>query len=73
MSDEQEILMQFDIQNMSCGGCVRSVTKAIQSVDPVAKVTPDLSSRKIVVMSEQSREAFEAALAKAGYPATQHR
>ena len=26
--------MQFHIENMTCGGCVRSVTKAIQSVDP---------------------------------------
>ncbi|HWK32540.1 MAG TPA: heavy-metal-associated domain-containing protein [Hyphomicrobium sp.] len=70
MSHEQEILMQFDIQNMSCGGCVRSVTKAIQSVDPLATVTPDLLNRNIKVLSQQSREAFEAALAKAGYPAT---
>ncbi|SSX47291.1 heavy-metal-associated domain-containing protein [Ciceribacter sp. T2.26MG-112.2] len=62
--------MQFDIQNMSCGGCVRSVTKAIHSVDPAAKVTPDLPNRKIVVMSEQSRDAFEVALEEAGYPAT---
>jgi len=62
--------MQFDIQNMSCGGCVRSVTKAIQSVDPLATVTPDLLNRNIKVLSQQSREAFEAALAKAGYPAT---
>ena len=28
--------MQFHIENMTCGGCVRSVTKAIQSVDPQA-------------------------------------
>ena len=33
--------MQFHIENMTCGGCVRSVTKAIQSVDPSAEVTAD--------------------------------
>ena len=30
--------MQFHIENMTCGGCARSVTKAIQSVDPTAEV-----------------------------------
>ncbi len=29
--------MQFHIENMTCGGCARSVTKAIQSVDPARK------------------------------------
>ncbi|HEV7283722.1 MAG TPA: heavy-metal-associated domain-containing protein [Kaistia sp.] len=33
--------MQFHIKNMSCGGCARSVTKAIQGVDAQAKVTID--------------------------------
>lgn len=61
--------MQFHIKNMSCGGCARSVTKAIQSVDPVAKVTPDLANRNVEVVSGQPREILEAALAQAGYPA----
>jgi copper chaperone len=71
MSDEQEVLMQFHIKNMSCGGCVRSVTKAVQSVDPAATVTPDLPNRNVEVTSDQPREALETALANAGYPAAQ--
>jgi len=63
--------MQFHIKNMSCGGCIRSVTKAVQSVDPAATVTPDLQNRNVEVGSNRPREALEAALAKAGYPATQ--
>lgn len=69
--DEQEVLMQFHIKNMSCGGCVRSVTKAVQSVDPAATVTPDLTQRNVEVASDLPREVLEAALAKAGYPAAQ--
>ncbi len=53
--------MQFDIKNMACGGCARSVTKAIQSVDAQAKVTIDTKARKV--------DVFEAALQRAGYPA----
>ena len=61
--------MQFHIQNMSCGGCARSVTKAIQSVDAQARVTIDPDTRKVDVASQQPRADFEVALQRAGYPA----
>lgn len=61
--------MQFHIENMTCGGCARSVTKAIQSVDPAAKVTTDPATRKVEIVSDQPRAAFEAVLEEAGYPA----
>ncbi|CDN96476.1 MULTISPECIES: heavy-metal-associated domain-containing protein [Hyphomicrobiales] len=61
--------MQFHIQNMTCGGCARSVTKAVQSVDPEAKVAIDLQTRNVDVTSQQPASAFESALAKVGYPA----
>lgn len=61
--------MQFHIENMTCGGCARGVTRAIQSVDPGASVQTDPPARKVVVTSNQPRAAFEAALAEAGFPA----
>lgn len=61
--------MQFHIKNMTCGGCARSVTKAIQSVDAQAKVTIDSNTRKVDVASQRARADFEAALQRAGYPA----
>lgn len=60
--------MQFHIENMTCGGCARSVTKAIQSVDPAARVETDPAIRKVVVTSSLPRSDFEAVLAEAGYP-----
>ena len=61
--------MQFHIENMTCGGCAKSVTKAIQSVDAGAKVNTDPESRKVDVTSEKPREAFLPILKEAGYPA----
>jgi copper chaperone len=61
--------MQFQIENMTCGGCAKSVTKAILSVDPSAKVVTDPGARKVEVASDQPRAAFEAVLQEAGYPA----
>jgi len=59
--------MQFHIENMTCGGCVRSVTKAIQSVDPAADVKADLVSHKVDVASTAPRERLVAALTEIGY------
>ncbi|MFP5396037.1 heavy-metal-associated domain-containing protein [Pseudogemmobacter bohemicus] len=59
--------MQFHIENMTCGGCVRSVTKAIQSVDPSAEVTADPASHKVEVKSAASRDRLVAALTEVGY------
>ncbi|NYT25874.1 heavy-metal-associated domain-containing protein [Alcaligenaceae bacterium] len=60
--------MQFHIENMTCGGCVRGVTKAIQSVDPQAQINADPPTRKLEVNTSASREQIEAALLDAGFP-----
>ncbi|WP_295071169.1 heavy-metal-associated domain-containing protein [Tabrizicola sp.] len=61
--------MQFHIQNMTCFGCARSVTAAIQSVDRDAVVKADPDSRKVEVETSATRAKIEAVLAEAGYPA----
>jgi len=60
--------MQFHIENMTCGGCVRGVTRAIQNVDPQAQVDADPPSRKVEVTTSASREQIEAALREADFP-----
>ncbi|WP_099865075.1 heavy-metal-associated domain-containing protein [Pararhizobium haloflavum] len=62
--------MQFQIENMTCGGCANSVTKAIHSVDGQAKVDADPVRRTVMVSSAKPREAFVAVLEEAGYPAS---
>jgi len=59
--------MQFHIENMTCGGCARSVTKAIQSVDPAAEVKADPGTHKVDVTTTAPRERLAAALADVGY------
>lgn len=59
--------MQFHIENMTCGGCVRSVTKAIQSVDPIAQVNADPAMHKVDVTTTAPRARLQAALADAGF------
>jgi len=62
--------MELTIENMTCGGCARSVTKAIQSVDPNAVITIDLSARTVKVETAANTPALAKGLKDAGYPAT---
>lgn len=62
--------MRFHIENMTCGGCARSVTKAAESVDPRAKISADPVTKKVTIESALPSDAFASALADAGYPAT---
>lgn len=59
--------MQFHIENMTCGGCVRGVTRAIRSVDPAADVRADPVTHKVDVVTTAERTKLEAALADAGF------
>lgn len=60
--------MQFRIENMTCGGCARGVTKAIQKVDANAVVKADPPNRLVEVESSASVEQLVVALEAAGFP-----
>ncbi|NBZ86442.1 heavy-metal-associated domain-containing protein [Stagnihabitans tardus] len=59
--------MQFHIETMTCGGCVRSVTKVIQSVDPGAEVKADPATHLVEVVTTAPRERLSAVLTDAGF------
>lgn len=61
-------MLRFYIPNMSCGGCAKSVTKALLSVDPQARIEIHPPSREARVDSAFDESAFLEALTKAGYP-----
>ncbi len=60
--------MQFHIEDMTCGGCVRGVTRAIHTVDPQAIINADPPTRKLEVTTSASQEKIEEALRDAGFP-----
>ena len=60
--------MEFRIDNMTCGGCARSVTKTIQKVDPSAEVQIDVDRRSVEVRSAKAPADFAAALDQVGFP-----
>lgn len=62
--------MELRIESMTCGGCAKSATKAIQSVDPNAKIETNPAARTVKVETTATSAALYRVLEEAGYPAT---
>ena len=60
-------MLELKVEGMSCGHCVAAVTKAVQSIDPAAKVDIDLQSQRVAVESGAKPAAITAAIEEAGY------
>ncbi|MES2536248.1 MAG: heavy-metal-associated domain-containing protein [Pseudomonadota bacterium] len=63
-------MYQLQVEGMSCGGCVKSVTRCVQAIDPGAKVDVDLNSKTVRIDSGAGLDVLRAALSEAGYPVT---
>ena len=62
--------MKFHVPDMSCGGCARSVAKAVTLLDEQAKVDADTVSRTVSVETTAPAAQVMKALEDAGFPAT---
>lgn len=59
--------MEFQVKDMSCGGCARSITNAVKQVDPAASVDVDIVQKTVKVTSSVSPENVLNAISEAGY------
>jgi len=59
----------FNVQGMTCGHCVKAVTRAVQEQDAAAKVEIDLAARQVRVQSELGQEQILRAIRDEGYQA----
>lgn len=58
----------FLVDDMTCGHCVSTITKALASLDKQAKVNVDLGTRRVEVTSTEADEAeLQEAIKEAGY------
>ncbi len=47
-------MVTFEVQDMTCGHCVSSITKAVCALDPTAQVKADLATHRVQVESTGS-------------------
>ena len=57
----------FTVTGMTCSHCEKAVTRALQQVDPQARVQIDRVQNTVQVESAQSRETLAQAIAEEGY------
>ena len=61
-------MVTFEVQDMTCGHCVSSITKAVRAIDQGAQVTADLATRRVQIEPTKSdRTQLSDAMREAGY------
>ena len=64
-------MIEFKVQGMTCGGCVRGVTSALKRDDADAVVDVDLAGKTVAVNSTADAQQLKQAIEKAGFAVTQ--
>jgi copper chaperone CopZ len=60
-------MIELTINDMTCGGCVASITRVVKGLDPDAVVDADVATKRVNITSLIDTEAVVAAIANAGY------
>lgn len=60
-------MIEITLPTMTCGHCVKVVTRAVKSVDDHAGLQIDLPSHRVQIESAEPAERFLSALAEEGY------
>lgn len=63
--------MLFEVEDISCDKCSDKIEKAIRAADPTAQVTVKIDEKRVRVEGLLTTEQALAALAAAGYPASE--
>ena len=61
--------MQFNVDNMTCGHCVKAVTNALQAADESAQVSVDLEQKTVTLETSLEANQVILILEDEGYPA----
>lgn len=63
-------MLELNVDDMTCGHCVASITKAVKAVAPAATVQADLNSHRVSIDGASDHAAVIAAIAEAGFTAS---
>ena len=60
-------MIQFNVNDMTCGHCASVITKAVKSVEQGAAVQVDVKARLVRIDGQAEAEEFADAIREAGY------
>jgi copper chaperone len=62
--------ISFQVPDMTCNHCVKSITNGIHAAAPDASVLCDLEAKKVTVAGVTDAKVIETAIREAGYHPT---
>ena len=60
-------MLQFTVQDMTCGHCAGAITKAVKAVDANATLDIDVERHLVKIKTEVDAGQIDAAIREAGY------
>lgn len=64
-------MLRYTVDDITCGHCVQTITKALEAADPQAEVTVDLASKQVEVTTVRTSSEIAQAIRDAGYTPVQ--
>ncbi len=60
-------MIEFTVNDMTCGHCASTITRAVKDVDAAGRCEIDLSGKKVKIESRLPAAQFRAAIEEAGF------
>jgi copper chaperone len=60
-------MIEFTVNDMTCGHCASTITRAVKEVDASGRCEIDLSAKRVRIESSHPAEDFRGAIEEAGY------
>lgn len=60
-------MIEFQVNDMTCGHCVGAITEAVASVDATARVEADLPTHRVRIHGSDQAQKLAEAIRDAGY------
>ena len=60
-------MIEFTVNDMTCGHCASTITKAVKEVDAASRCEIDLGAHRVRIQSSHAPDEFRAAIEEAGY------
>lgn len=59
--------IEFQVPDMTCGHCVKTITRVVEESAPGAQVAVDLAMHRVTITGTDQGEKLESAIREAGY------
>lgn len=60
-------MIRFQVNDMTCGHCAATITKAVKAIDAAAQINVDLAAHRVQIESVKPPQQIEAAIREAGF------